>query len=140
VTIESSVAEPVKKKVHIAAKKPRLGDVISTQFVISKEGEQPITYSAELPPNSGIYVASGPEHTQTVQLVEKRNSGFVISMSGSPYKITVWSERMDELFGYMPKKTADDHSNELIAPMPGKVHSIAVSGILTLPREANTLP
>ena len=57
VTIEGTVGEVVKKRLHIAARRPKLGDVISTEFVITIEDRVPRVLTADLPSNSGLYLA-----------------------------------------------------------------------------------
>uniref|UniRef100_A0A7S4NLM6 propionyl-CoA carboxylase n=1 Tax=Guillardia theta TaxID=55529 RepID=A0A7S4NLM6_GUITH len=128
VTIEGTVGEVVKKRLHIAARRPKLGDVISTEFVITIQDRVPRVLTADLPSNSGLYLAKCTETgmVRIVQAFEKTNSGYILSMSGSPYKITIRSERLEELSKYMPVKVEVDHSSHLCTPMPGKLHSIAV--------------
>ena len=43
-------------------------------------------------------------------------------------QVTLRSRRLAELAKHMPVKVAEDHSKELLSPMPGKIHSIAVKG------------
>jgi hypothetical protein len=71
------VGDPAKTRVHIQAKKPRLGDVISTEFVLEIEGFGQRHYAANLPDNSGLYSATCKETgvVRVVQLVEKTNYG-----------------------------------------------------------------
>jgi len=128
VTTEGTVGDPAKTRVHIQAKKPRLGDVISTEFVLEIEGFGQRHYAANLPDNSGLYSATCKETgvVRVVQLVEKTNYGYLISMAGSPYKMTLRSEELERLSQHMPVKVAPDLSAQLASPMPGKLHSIAV--------------
>ena len=53
---------------------------------------------------------------------------YLLSMAGSPYKMTVRSEELERLSRHMPVKVPPDLSKQLATPMPGKLHSIAVKG------------
>ena len=77
ITTEGTVGEAHKTRVHIQAKKPKLGDVISTEFVLEIEGHGQRHYAANLPDNSGLYYATCKETgtVRTVQLVDRTNYG-----------------------------------------------------------------
>jgi len=128
VTIQGTVGDPITKRIHIKAHKPELGDVITSTFKVGVDDGEPSVLSAKLPINSGLYTAKDANGAdlQTVQLVETTFDGYVLSMSGSPYKIKVWRPRIEELSKYMPIRDLTENTNELRTPMPGKVHSIAV--------------
>ena len=129
ISTASPVQEPVTTRVHIQAKKPRLGDVISTEFVVDIEGHGRRHYAANLPDQSGLYYATCKESgtIRTVQLVERTNYGYLLSMAGSPYKMTLRSEQLESLSKHMPVKAAADETAQLSSPMPGKLQSIAVA-------------
>lgn len=127
VTMEGQVGTKVVRRVHVKAKRPKLGDVISTDFRVNVLGDVVHTYAAPLPANSGIYLPvrdGGIEHC--VQMKQQTNTGYVLSMAGSAYTVTIRSEAWEELAKIMPVKVASEMLNELRTPMPGKVHSIAV--------------
>jgi len=128
VTTEGTVGDPATVAVHIQAKQPRLGDVISTEFVLELEGYGRRHYAANLPDSSGLYYATCKETgtVRTVQLIERTNYGYLLSMAGSPYKLTLRSEALERLSRHMPVKVPPDLSKQLATPMPGKLHSIAV--------------
>ena len=53
VTTKGTVGDPATVRVHIQAKQPNLGDVISTQFTLDIEGHGTRHYAANLPDSSG---------------------------------------------------------------------------------------
>jgi hypothetical protein len=53
VTTEGTVGDAATVRVHIQAKQPHLGDVISTEFVLELEGHGRRHYAANLPDSSG---------------------------------------------------------------------------------------
>lgn len=91
VTTEGTVGEPAKTRVHIQARKPKLGDVISTEFVLEIDGCGRRHYTANLPDNSGLYYAKCKESgtVRTVQLVERTNYGSLPHPSASP--VFLWA-------------------------------------------------
>jgi len=148
VTIEAGhggAHEAVKRELRILASKPKLGQVISSEFEVRVEGEATMRLKAELPSLDGLVsvsvrtVSLDPESTsvpygsllgdtsRVVQVVQRLSQGYVLSIAGTPFKVTARTPRNEALAAYMPAKIEPDHSRELIAPMPGRLHSIAVA-------------
>ena len=53
ITMEGQVGTQTVRRVHVKAKRPKLGDVISTDFRVNVENDKVHTYAAPLPANSG---------------------------------------------------------------------------------------
>lgn len=66
--------------------------------------------------------------TKSSHLTKVFSGRYLLSMSGSPYKMILRSETLESLSHHMPVKAAPDLSAQLATPMPGKLHSVAVKG------------
>jgi len=58
--MEGQVGTQTVRRVHVKAKRPKLGDVISTDFRVNVENDKVHTYAAPLPANSGAHPPARP--------------------------------------------------------------------------------